>query len=107
MVYCSKCGTQNPETNLNCTNCGAPLSGAPPQGYHSYRHEHRHYEHEHSRRHSGIGLLIAGLIVLALGLTLLYGDWFLFWTYFWPVVLVVLGIWLLIRGLMRSQRRYR
>jgi uncharacterized protein YbjQ (UPF0145 family) len=26
MVYCSKCGTQNPDTNTVCSNCGASLS---------------------------------------------------------------------------------
>jgi hypothetical protein len=38
---------------------------------------------------------------------LFYNGWAIFWTYFWPIVLVVLGIWLLIRGLMWSQRRRR
>jgi ribosomal protein L40E len=107
MVYCTKCGTQNPDTAVNCSNCGTPILGVNPQDWHYTRHQNRHYEREGNRRNSGVGLLIAGLFVLALGLTLLYGDWALFWKYFWPVVLVILGIWLLIRGLMWSQRRYR
>jgi uncharacterized membrane protein YoaK (UPF0700 family) len=44
---------------------------------------------------------------LVIGLALLYGQFWIIVTYFWPIVLVVLGIWLLIRGLMYSQRRNR
>lgn len=25
-MFCSKCGTQNPDNQVNCTNCGAPLA---------------------------------------------------------------------------------
>jgi hypothetical protein len=112
MVYCTKCGTQNADTAVNCSNCGAPLQstyGANPQDWHYYRHQHRHYDHDYNihRRSGGVGLLIAGLIIVALGLALLYDSFGLFIMYFWPIVLVVLGIWLLIRGLMWSQRRYR
>ena len=24
MVYCTKCGTLNPDTAINCSNCGTP-----------------------------------------------------------------------------------
>ncbi|MGD6808749.1 MAG: zinc-ribbon domain-containing protein [Candidatus Bathyarchaeia archaeon] len=112
MVYCSKCGTQNPDDANNCTNCGAPLQttsyGANPQDWQRPRHHHGHYhDQNYQRRNSGIGLLIGGIIVVVLGLMLLTGNFGLFITYFWPIVLVVIGIWLLIQGLMRSQRRYR
>ncbi|XHH09801.1 MAG: zinc-ribbon domain-containing protein [Candidatus Bathyarchaeia archaeon] len=112
MVYCTKCGTQNPDTATNCSNCGASLKtsyGANPQDWQNYRlhRESRHYDREYSKRNGGIGLLIAGIIVLILGLTLLTGNFGLFLMYFWPIILVVLGIWLLIRGLIWSHRRYR
>ena len=107
MVYCSKCGTQNPDTAVNCSNCGVSLLGANPQDRQYSVHQHRHYDRESSKRSGGIGLLIAGIVVLILGLSLLYGGFGLFLAYFWPILLVVLGIWLLMRGLMWSQRRYR
>jgi hypothetical protein len=98
---------QNSDTAANCSNCGAPLQttyGANPQDWQRPRHYH---DQNYSRRNGGIGLLIAGLIVLALGLTMLYGQFGYFIMYFWPIVLVVLGVWLLIRGLIWSQRRNR
>ena len=61
MVYCSKCGTQNPDTSVNCSNCGASLLGANPQDWQYARHQHRHYDREYSKRSGGIGLLIAGI----------------------------------------------
>lgn len=108
MVYCSKCGTQNADTANNCTNCGASLQssyGANPNEWHSTR-QHYHYDH-HQRRNGGIGLLIAGLIIVILGVSLLYDSFGLFITYFWPIIMVVLGIWLLIRALRWSQRHYK
>jgi ribosomal protein L40E len=110
MVYCSKCGTQNPDTATTCSNCGSPLQatyGANPQDWRYNRHQQHRQEHEYSRRNNGIGLLIGGLVILVIGLALLYGQFWIIVTYFWPIVLVVLGIWLLIRGLMYSQRRNR
>jgi len=67
---------------------------------------HRHYREDYHYRHhgSGIGLLIAGVIILFLGLAALTGTLALFWAYFWPLVLVVIGIWLLIWGLRRNRR---
>ncbi len=108
MVYCSRCGTQNPDTAVNCSNCGAPLYGANPPTE-QYRHHYRRYDGEYYPRRggAGIGLLIGGLIILAIGLALFYGQSDLIFRYFWPIVLVVLGIWLLIRGLTWSHRRSR
>lgn len=111
MVYCTKCGTLNPDTATNCSNCGAPLySSAPPRDKQYYRQHHyrrRYDEDYYPKRSSGVGLLIAGLIIIVIGLALYFGQIGLFLQYFWPVILVVIGIWLLIRGLMWSQRRYR
>ncbi len=28
-MYCTKCGSNNPEGALHCSACGAPMSGAP------------------------------------------------------------------------------
>ncbi len=104
MVYCTRCGTLNPEGANNCSNCGAPLSiEQRPFSRHEWR---RYYEEEyHYHRHgSGFGLLIAGLFVVFLGLATLFGEFSLFWQYFWPLVLVVIGVWLLLWGLRRNRR---
>ena len=106
MVYCTKCGTQNPDTATNCSNCGAPLYGAESRPY--SRHERRRYysdEYRYRRGGGGIGLLIGGLFIIIIGVVALTG-FSAFWNYFWPIVLVLLGVWLLLWGLRRN-RRYR
>ena len=32
-MFCSKCGTQNSDTNTTCVNCGAVLKRAEELGY--------------------------------------------------------------------------
>jgi len=108
LVYCTKCGTLNADTAVNCSNCGAPLSGAENRPYSRYERR-RHYEDEYGYRHrggSGFGLLIAGLFIVILGLAAVFGSVRLFFQYFWPVVLILIGVWLLLWGL-RHNRRYR
>lgn len=107
MVYCTKCGTLNPDGAVNCSNCGAPLSGAENRPYNRYERR-RYYEDQYGYRHrgNGFGLLIAGLFILLLGVAAIFGSIGLFFQYFWPVVLILIGVWLLLWGLRRN-RRYR
>ena len=108
MVYCTKCGTQNPDNAINCSNCGAPLYGAEGRPYTRQDRRQRYYEEGYGyyRRGSGVGLLIAGLIIIVIGLGLVFGTLSLFFQYFWPIIIVLIGAWLLVRGIMRN-RRYR
>jgi len=102
--YCTKCGTLNPDSATSCSNCGAPLYNAENRPY--IRNERRrYYEAEYGYRHrgNGVGLLIAGLFVLIFGLAAFFGSLSLFWQYFWPIVLVIIGIWLLIWGFRRNR----
>ena len=106
MVYCTRCGTQNPDTALNCSNCGAPLVAPEARPY--TRHEwRRYYEDQYGYRYrhhgSGIGLLIAGLFIILIGLAAIF-NFSMFWNYFWPLVLVLIGVWLLMWGLRRNRR---
>ncbi len=102
MVYCQKCGTQNPDTATYCLHCGYLLYGTKSQTHDQYRK----YDYEHySRKENGMGLLIAGLIIVMVGLALYFKQIGLLIEYFWPIVLVIIGVWLLIRGLMCSQNR--
>ena len=101
MVYCTRCGTQNPDSATNCSNCGAPLY---PENRAYTRHEYRHYYGgEYRHQGSGIGLLITGLFIIIMGLAVLTG-FTAFWNYFWPVVLILIGIWVLLLGLRRNRR---
>jgi ribosomal protein L40E len=102
MVYCTRCGTQNPDSAVNCSNCGAPLYPEnPPYTRHEY---HRYYREEHRHQGSGIGLLIAGLFIVIIGLAALTNNFWVIWTYFWPVVLILIGVWILLLGLKRNRR---
>ncbi|MCW3999543.1 MAG: zinc-ribbon domain-containing protein [Candidatus Bathyarchaeota archaeon] len=101
MVYCTRCGTQNPDGAIHCSNCGAPLNmDSRPYTRYEYRH---YYRDERRHQGSGIGLLIAGLFIVIIGLAALTNFW-AFWNYFWPLVLILIGIWVLLLGLRRSRR---
>ena len=102
MVYCTKCGTLNADTATICSNCGAPLN-AENRPYTRYDRR-RYYEEGYHRRGNDFGLLIAGLFILLLGLAALFRSLNVFWQYFWPVVLILLGAWILLWGLRRNRR---
>ncbi|MCW3984119.1 MAG: zinc-ribbon domain-containing protein [Candidatus Bathyarchaeota archaeon] len=101
MVYCTKCGALNPDTANNCSNCGASLTDK------TYKYvPHRSYERNYPRRQGGgFGLLIAGLFIVIIGVAALLG-FTVFWAYFWPLVLILIGIWIILLGVRRN-RRYR
>ena len=109
MVYCTKCGTQNPDTATNCSNCGETLYTGEARPYNAPQYEHRHY-HDYEYRHrrhggEGFGLLIAGLFIIIIGLAAITG-FDLFWVYFWPLVIILIGVWIIFLGLRRN-RRYK
>ncbi|HEX7482685.1 MAG TPA: zinc ribbon domain-containing protein [Candidatus Bathyarchaeia archaeon] len=105
MVYCTKCGTLNPDTAINCSNCGAPLFATESRPY--SRYERRRYYREnygYSRGSGGgIGLPIIGLFIILIGLAA-FAGFTAFWNYFWPIVLVLVGVWILVLGLRHNRR---
>lgn len=105
MVYCTKCGTLNPEEAVNCSNCGAPLLSAD-RPYARYGYQRSGQGIGPRRGGSGMGLLIGGIIVILLGVAFLTNSFALFWQLFWPAIIIIIGVWLVARGLMRN-RRYR
>ncbi len=105
MVYCTKCGTQNPDSATHCSNCGSPLYGSV--AYTRQESRERYSEgYGYRRRGSGIGLIIGGVIVLVIGLAVLFDALDLLFRYLWAIIIIIIGIWLLARGLTyRSRRR--
>jgi hypothetical protein len=108
MVYCSRCGTQNPDANNNCTNCGAPIYAVGQHYPGSDREHYRRMENECFGLPNGgiIVTIVIGVIIVLAGL-----FWFLQATIgiridLWPIILVIFGVLILAGGLYR-QRRYR
>jgi hypothetical protein len=107
MVYCSKCGTQNPDTNTNCSNCGAPLYTVGQRYRGSDRIHYRRVENECFGLPNGgmiVGIVV-GIIIILFGLGL-----FLQVTYgisidFWPFIIIILGV-LIVAGALYRHRRY-
>jgi uncharacterized membrane protein YvbJ len=108
MVYCTRCGTLNPDTAINCSNCGATInnSNAENRPYDRREQRHRYYEERYRNygRGRGFGLLIGGLFVILIAIGLIYG---VVWQFFWPIVLVIIGIWLIAMFLTRNRRYSR
>jgi hypothetical protein len=112
VVYCSRCGTQNPDDARNCTNCGAPLYTVGEQYPGSDREHYRRVEGEcFGLPHGGmIVAVIFGVIILLVGLGSLLqasGYIFDFWQYLWPLIIVIIGVLVILGGLFgRRHRRY-
>jgi len=109
MVYCTKCGTKNPDDAKVCTQCGASLyPGAPP----TRRYERHKFEEE------CFGIPRGGTIVgLAIGVIILI--WGAIWLLQqpgielippgmspWPFAIIILGILIIIGALYGLSRRY-
>ena len=97
-VYCPRCGTQNPDDSAYCRKCGAPLQTTANQdwGYHHHRHDHN------NGRGSGVGALLAGAIVIVVGLGVFLPE--IPWDEFWAALLIILGIWIISFWTMRTAR---
>ncbi len=110
MVYCSKCGTQNPDDAKVCSNCGAPLYTVGQKYPGSEQEHYRRVEGECFGLPNGgmIAGVIFGLIIIFLGVGLylqasgVVGN---FWNLFWPFILVIFGI-LILLGALYGRRRY-
>ena len=111
MVYCSKCGTQNPDTNTVCSNCGSPLYTVGQRYPGSDREHYRRMENECFGLPNGgmiVGIVI-GFIVILVGLGLFlqatYGISIDFWQYIWPFIIIVFGV-LILAGALYRRKRY-
>ena len=109
MVYCSKCGTQNPDNATVCSNCGAPLYIVGQQYPGSEREHYKRVEGEcFGLPNGGIILsIIVGAIVILVGFGLYLqasGYTVDFWPFIWPFILIIFGVLILAGALYRRQR---
>ena len=103
MVYCTKCGTQNPDDAKVCSQCGASLQAVGDREY------YRRMEREcFGIPHGGaiVGLAI-GIIILIWGFIWIMQELRLIpqTVEIWPIAAIIFGILLIIGALYRSQRR--
>jgi hypothetical protein len=108
VVYCSKCGTQNADTNANCTNCGAPLYTVGQRYRGSDREHYRRMENECFGLPNGgmIVTLVIGIIIILVGLGFFLQTAYGISVNIWPFIIIIFGV-LLVAGALYRQRRYR
>ena len=107
MVYCSKCGIQNPDTNTVCSNCGAPLYTVGQRYPGSDREHYRRMENECFGLPNGgmiVGIII-GIIIILVGLSLFLQTTYGITIDFWPFILIIFGL-LILAGALSRRRRY-
>ncbi len=85
MVYCTKCGTQNPDDALNCSNCGASLRETPNRDYRRHRYE----EDMCFGGRSHIWGIMIGLFIILIGVASLIGG--NIWDKIWPAFIILVG----------------
>ena len=95
MVYCTKCGTQNPDDAMNCSTCGAPLRETPYREYWRYRYENEWY----SGSRSHIWSIMIGLFIILIGVASLSG-----WNILdkiWPAFIILVGLIIIASAITR------
>jgi uncharacterized membrane protein YvbJ len=119
MVYCTKCGTKNPDDAKNCTQCGAPLYTAGEARRERYEDEcggRRRAGEPYGRiEHECFGIPGGGAIVgIAIGAIILVAGiiWFMQQANMlsstvevWPFAAIIFGILIVIGALYGLSRR--
>jgi uncharacterized membrane protein YvbJ len=107
MVYCSKCGTQNPDNATICSNCGAHLYTVGQQYPGSEREHYRRVEGECFGLPNGgmIVSMVVGVIIILIGIGVFLQVTYGITVNFWPLVLVIIGV-LIVLGALYGRRRY-
>jgi len=108
MVYCTKCGTKNPDDAETCSNCGASL--------HPVREERERYYRRYESEcfgipHGGVIVAIAvGIIIVLAGLIAILResnpDLIPTNLDVWPFAIIIFGILILIGASYRMCRRH-
>lgn len=100
MVYCTKCGTENPDDAERCSNCEAYLN---PPAY-RYRREAWEYDDEcFGGRNRKTWTLIIGAFLILLGASSLLGDvfWWAGFDMLWPIFIIAIGFIIVYNAMQR------
>jgi uncharacterized membrane protein YvbJ len=107
MVYCTRCGTLNADDASICTNCGASLHSTQvltrPYSRH-WRWEDWEQHREYHRRSGAFVALAIGLIIILIGLSSLFAEFYNINIPWGAIILVFIGILIIGAGI---RARYR
>jgi uncharacterized membrane protein YvbJ len=113
MVYCTRCGTLNPDSATVCSNCGAPLQSASAQPQEQARPYYRHWQwedwdhyREYHRRSGAYAALAVGALIILIGFSVLAAETYNVNIPWGAIFLVFIGLLIIIGGL-RSRRYWR
>ncbi len=105
MVYCSKCGTLNSDDANVCVKCGAALyAGKEEVGDYWKNMRYREEYYGRARRGRSIAVLMIGVIIISLGLIFLIEQTYQINLHWWPIIIIIVGIWLLARAVLWRRR---
>ncbi len=105
MVYCTKCGTNNAEGTTICVNCGAPLDGTSTEGKSHWGRRQLAREYYGFHRSGALATLIIGIVIVLIGFSFLLNETFNIRIPWWEILLIIFGVWLLSRAVMRMRQR--
>jgi len=101
MVYCTKCGANNAEDAEVCVQCGAPLYPARAEwGSHRRREE----ECFGIPRGGAVATLVIGVIIILAGLSFMLSELYGISIPWWPAIIIILGILIIVGGIYRLRR---
>lgn len=109
MVYCTKCGTKNPDDATVCSQCGAPLQMVKKEEEECFGIEHRRRCEKEcfGIPHGGaIVTIIIGLIIVLAGISSFISEVYKISIPWWPFMIILFGILIIIGALYGLQRRY-
>jgi uncharacterized membrane protein YvbJ len=102
-MYCTKCGTENPDDADICSNCGASLNSQP---YKNRKNDRALEDDCFGGRGKNTWPLIVGAFMILIGVSNLFGDMFT-WLNFdtlWPLFIIALGL-IVVYNAMNKQKR--
>ena len=108
MVYCTKCGAKNPDDAKVCAQCGEPLYAVEKEEECFGIERRRRYEEEcFGIPHGGVIVtLVIGLIIVLAGLSFLLSEIWHVTIPWWPFVIILFGILIIVGAIYGLRRRY-
>jgi uncharacterized membrane protein YvbJ len=103
MVYCHNCGKKNEEDVEYCSKCGTSLKEDDKRRTRWERRQRRRDECFGLPGGNIIAPLIAGVILILVGLSSIYGFQYL--QYLGPAIIVLIGLLIIAGAIYRARRK--